>query len=285
MSYLITGADGFIGTHFCNALKKRSINNYSFDSENDGVLNPENFSKFRDKNIQVLVHFAAKTFVPDSWKLPGEFINLNVTGTLNALEFCRLNNCKMIFISSYMYGTPEYLPIDEEHKESTMNPYALSKKMSEEMCEFYSKNFNVSTTIVRPFNIYGPNQSKGFLIPFVHHQLLNNDKVIVKDLEPKRDYLYIDDFVEALLVLSLFDTKYNIFNLGYGKSCSVQDIIDISQELINTNIPVYQKGERRINEVMDVVADIQKIKRLTGWSPKVSLKEGLANCLKSMKHN
>jgi nucleoside-diphosphate-sugar epimerase len=286
MKYLITGGKGFIGTHLFNQLVSNGHECFVLDIENMGVLNKENFTCFQKKKIDVVIHLASKTHVPESWEEPEEYLEFNYLGTLNTIEFCRKNKAKMIYVSSYMYGKPDYLPIDENHKLRVNNPYALSKKLSEQVCEFYAKNFNVPAIIIRPFNIYGPNQRKEFLIPEMLNKILFGNEVQVKDIDPKRDYLYIDDFINAICSITEVKTDFEVYNVGYGKSYSVEDIIKLAQRIANKEeMEIIVKGERRKNEIMDVVADIKKLKDQTGWEPKVSLAEGLNLIIKSIKED
>jgi GDP-4-dehydro-6-deoxy-D-mannose reductase len=285
MRYLITGAKGFIGKHLLNLLFSKGEECFILNNDSSGVLNSENFSQFNDNKIDIVIHLASKTYVPESWEIPEDYLRSNLLGTINLLEFCRNNKCKLIFISSYIYGNPEYLPIDENHKISVANPYSLSKRLSEEMCEFYFNNFDFPIILVRPFNIYGPGQKNDFLIPHILTQLLNDKTVSVKDFLPKRDYLYIDDFVEAIYILSKYEIGFEIFNLGYGKSYSVKQIIDLSQNVCGTNKSSVSLQEKRLNEISDVIADISKITKHTGWQPKIDLQAGIHKLVSNMKSN
>ena len=279
MKFLVTGAKGFIGTHLVEALESRAHEVFKITSNNRGVLDYQNFEQFIGEEIDVLVHLAGKTFVPESWDKPASYLNQNVIGTLNSLEFCRNTKSKLIYISSYMYGSPDYLPVDEKHPIKVFNPYGLSKRMAEEVCEFYRDNFGMSVVIMRPFNIYGPGQNSNFLIPFILDQLVNGTEVKVKDLAPKRDFLFIADFIDSILKVADITVNTGTFNIGSGMSYSVQEIIDQSQSILGTNYPSSDSGERRENEVMDVVADISELRRECNWVPQHSLKDGLKACI------
>ncbi|MGK0136889.1 MAG: nucleoside-diphosphate-sugar epimerase [Algoriphagus sp.] len=283
MKFLVTGANGFIGSHLVDSLQDQGHGIFKITSENGGVLDDKNYEQFLEKEIDVVVHLAGKTFVPESWEKPADYLNHNVNGTINSLEFCRNTKSKLIYISSYMYGSPDYLPIDEKHPIKVFNPYGLSKRIAEEVCEFYRNNFGMNVVIMRPFNIYGLGQNLNFIIPFILDQLINGSEVKVKDLEPKRDYLFIRDFIDSILSVSDEKVKTGTFNIGSGVSYSVQEIIDEAQQILGTNFPISQTGERRENEVMDVVADISCLKQERNWTPKHSLKEGLAACIDSLK--
>ena len=149
----------------------------------------------------------------------------------------------LIILSTYLYGNPIKLPIDEISETFTSNPYALSKKISEDLCKFYSENFGVRITILRPFNVYGVGQSDKFLIPSLINQILNGTTISIKDLEPKRDYVYISDLIDSIIKCLSLDNKFEIFNIGSGISYSVKEIINIIQKQCNTNYPIYTSKE------------------------------------------
>jgi nucleoside-diphosphate-sugar epimerase len=179
-----------------------------------------------------------------------------------------------------LYGNPKTLPVSETAPLSVTNPYALSKKLSEEACKFYSDSFNLRITIFRPFNVYGPGQNESFLIPSIICQIESGNAIRVRDLEPKRDYLYVDDVVQGILKSVYCQSRFSIMNLGSGESHSVEDIIRIIQQLMKTNLPVYSSQERRKDEMMDTVADIREARAQLGWAPHWTLARGLEQVLK-----
>src|SRR5207237_1415928 len=150
--------------------------------------------------VHYVIHLAGKSFVPDSWKDPQEFMRVNAEGTRNVLEFCRKNNIPLIFMSSYVYGIPVRLPIDENHPVTPSNPYAQSKYEAEKICIMYAEKYKIPVTIVRPFNIFGPNQPEHFLIPKIIQQALDvsSTRIELQDLSPRRDYIYMDDLLDAI---------------------------------------------------------------------------------------
>ena len=280
MKILITGAKGFIGSNLCLKLETLNIPFIPY-SEHHDTWDVNIFDQYLSDEITHVIHLAAKSFVPESWEVPEVYVQTNVNSTHCLLEFSRKINAKFIFLSSYMYGKPHYLPIDENHPTSVLNPYALSKYLSEEVCKFYALNFQVSTCVLRVFNIYGPGQKPTFLIPHVISQILKSEEINVLDLSPKRDYLYITDLVDAIISLFTIDSQFEIFNVGSGVSYSVREVIDISQNIAMTNKKVVSKSEKRTNEINDVFASTAKLSSLNGWVPKMSLKDGLKNCLDS----
>ncbi len=274
MKILITGATGFIGSYLTKKLSGLNIEFIPLSSKTD-IRNRNELNQFKDSGITHVIHLSAKNFVPDSWTNPNDFFEVNVGGTMNVLEFCRANEAKLIFISSYIYGPPQYLPINEIHPVNVFNPYALSKKLAEECCQFYSENYNINCCIIRPFNIYGPNQNDQFLIPLILKQVLFKDKIEIMDITPKRDYIYIDDFIDSIISLLPLNAKFEVVNVGSGKSYSVKEIIDIAQGIVKTHKEIISKNEIRKNEIPNVEADISKIKKLTNWQPKTDIYKGI----------
>jgi UDP-glucose 4-epimerase len=177
-----------------------------------------------------------------------------------------------------VYGQPRYLPIDEEHPVQPTNPYMRSKVLGEELCKAYNIDFGLNCIILRPFNLYGEGQSGDLLIPSIVSQL-QDGKIKLKDSVPKRDYVYILDLISALIEAGKFDSDFEIFNIGYGKSYSVKEIVDKIVHLYGKGVKINYKGERRKNEIMNVVADIRKAGTKLGWEPRVSFEEGLKRCV------
>lgn len=280
---LVTGANGFIGTALVQKLIEQNYNVLEFNSD-DGDIADTNFCEvFINKNIDYIFHTAAKTFVPDSWKHPIDFYKTSVIGTGNILELCREQNIPITFVSAYLYGAPEKLPISEDDQIKSNNPYAHSKYLAEELCKFYSEYYDVKVTIARPFNIYGKNQKEMFLIPYIIKQVLNDSIINIKDLKPKRDYIYIDDLIDALVKTMQTKKQFSVYNFGSGIELSVEEIITIVQDVVSTDKKVVSENKERKNEIMNVVADITKAKIDLDWEPKFSFKDGIKDIIKDMK--
>jgi nucleoside-diphosphate-sugar epimerase len=279
---LVTGASGFIGRKLMERLLELNCEAIGIDSNNGDISNLNSLTDIDFKSVHHVFHLAAKTFVPDSWIKPKEYYRVNTMGTLNILEICKQYNISVTVISSYIYGEPECLPISEEHKLNPNNPYAHSKFMAEQFCEFYAKQFKVDITVIRPFNVYGVGQNKKFLIPHIIDQAINNSEIKVKDLLPKRDYVFLDDLIESL-ILTINKKGYSIYNIGSGYSVSVKEIIDIIQGLLSTNKPIVSEECERKNEILDVIADIEKAKSELKWSPENSFSNGIIKILEKYK--
>lgn len=274
MRIAVTGSAGFVGSHLVKKLKELGANIISLDIKNG--IDITDWKQVQSiEQFDTLFHLAAKSYVPDSYKQPRDFYYSNIISTVNALELCRIHKAKMVFISSYVYGTPRYLPIDEEHPIVAFNPYAQTKIMGEQLCQGYSRDFSMPVIILRPFNIYGKGQNENFLIPTIIKQA-KAGKISLKDPYPKRDIIYIDDVIDFLLkTMEYSQTGCEIFNVGTGVSYSVRELTEMIVHLFANNIVVEFKSQRRKNEVMETRADITKAKKLLKWTPKITVQEGL----------
>lgn len=275
MKILITGFSGFIGKYLIELLKQTTHELILLDISNGfDICDWEQIKHF--VGLDAIIHLANLSFVPASYEQPKKFYESNYLSTLNMLELCRINNAKMIFFSSYVYGHPQYQPIDENHPIQAFNPYAQTKVICESLCEGYNRDFNVPVTIFRPFNIYGKGQNPDFLLPTIIQQA-KNGSIEIKDDRPKRDYIHVRDIVKAVYsaIESDDNTTLQTYNLGTGISYSVKEIVNIVKGLFKSEIEYHCENETRPNEVMDTIADISKIKSELNWEPKIGIIEGL----------
>jgi UDP-glucose 4-epimerase len=281
MKIAVTGSSGFTGKRLVRHFTSLKHEVISIDLE-DGI-DVTNFENLKEiPQFDILYHLAAKSYVPDSYLNPHDFYRININSTLNTLELCRQYNAKYIFVSSYVYGNPQYLPIDENHPVTSFNPYADTKIMGESLCRAYNKYFNLSVFIVRPFNIYGPHQTHNFLVPFIFNQAVKG-KIELSDPNPKRDLIYIDDLIELYACLINYqNSTFDIFNAGYGRSYSVREIVDIIIGLFPSPIEIKWLDKIRPNEVADTVSNNKKAKILLNWTPKIDLAEGLSKIYSSL---
>lgn len=271
----VTGATGFVGKH----LLRRSSSQFVFHPLTLGQLEFKKEITFGPFNIDHVIHLAAKTYVPDSWVMPHEFYEINVMGTQRVLDFCRTQKCSLTYVSSYVYGKPEYLPIDEDHRVIPNTPYNHSKLMGEELCAFYNRVFDVNVAILRPFNLYGPDQNLLFLIPKIIRQASSEGCINLESLTPKRDYLYISDFLD-LLIATFGHQGCSIYNAGSGSSYSVKELVKIILKIMKKeDIPIESAEKHRENEVMDVIASIDKAQKAFNWTPKIGIVEGLTKTI------
>ena len=240
---------------------------------------PSTFLRYEGDKFQHVIHLAGKTFVPESWKNPDAFYRINLMGTVNVLEFCRKSGSGLTYISSYLYGSPEYLPVDENHPVKSYNPYSHSKLLADNTCQFYALNFKLGVSILRPFNAFGPEQPAHFIIPEIILKVKDPEvkEVEVMDLRPKRDYVFIDDLVDA--IFRTISGEPGIYNVGSGNSVSVENLIRMVMKHTGIIKPYRSKNVERPNEIFDLYAGIEKIRATLGWEPKVSFEEGLRKCI------
>ncbi len=278
---LITGSSGFIGSSLKRALLAKGHSVADFNSGDGDIASV----KLKFTGLNYVFHLAGRSFVPDSWKNPEEFRRVNVEGTRNVLELCRENNLPLAFMSSYVYGIPKKLPISETDPVSPSNPYAQSKWEAEQLCQEYAHKYGVAVTILRPFNIYGVKQPAHFLIPKIIQQALDRSagKITLMDLSPKRDYIYMDDLIGAMILL-FEKKKTGAFNIGSGYSLSVMQIAEAVLKAAGVKKEIIATGEKRANEIPDVVADISKLKKEAGWQPRVTFEEGIRRIIAAEKN-
>jgi nucleoside-diphosphate-sugar epimerase len=270
-SILVTGASGFVGKYLVEALEQRGEHVVTHSSRDGDLSRVEPVNQ----KVRHVYHLAARTYVPDSWRDPRGFYEVNVLGTVNVLEFCRKQAASLTLLSSYVYGQPDRLPIPEDHPLRASNPYGNSKILAENAAQFYQAAFRVPVNIVRPFNLYGPGQSGHFLIPKLISQALDpaGKTVTVEDTGPKRDYIFITDLIELLLLLD--KPAGGVYNAGSGTSFTVQQVGDLVIRFAGTGKKLVSRDRKRQDEIMDTVADVSRAKLELSWSTRTSLEQGL----------
>ena len=270
-SILITGATGFIGKHLV-----KKIPNYNIAVDQNGKNIDLRIRKevLKIKRSDIVIHLAGK--------IPSEknhskniFFEHNFLGTLNILEYCIKKKVKkIIFISSYVYGNPEKNPISEKHQIKPHNTYTKSKVLSEELCKIYAEKYKIEIIILRPFNIFGNLQKDNSLISNIIKSIKNNSHITIINKNNKRDYLFIDDLIEVIIKLINYECKFEIFNIGSGKSYSFENIIQLFEKKSKKKIKRKYKISKE-NSIPKIQADITKIKKEIKWNPKYTLVEGI----------
>lgn len=275
---LVTGADGFVGRHLVPALTALGCSVHALSKQDGDIASCD----LPFPGVRRVFHLAARMFVPDSWKNPKHFYETNIIGVVNVLEFCRRHGASLTLVSSYVYGHPQRLPIAENHPTEAFNPYSQTKIIAEEIARFYASHFGVRLTVIRPFNLYGPGQDSRFLIPSLIQQAVDPAAPFIRvaDKRPKRDYLYIDDFVD-LLVATLKEEAPGTYNAGSGCSASIEELVAIINRVTGCNKPLVSDGTQRPDEVMDVAADISRAAEKLHWKPRVSLEQGIATMVRA----
>ena len=276
---IVTGSSGFVGSHLARELEKNGAKIIPIDiSKGIDITNWGQINGYHD--IDIIFHLAAKTYIPSAIEDTRETYRVNLLGTLNMLELGRRNKVSaFIFASSYIYGIPSYLPVDEGHTVDPTNPYSRSKYLAEELCRAYHDDFRLRCVTIRAFNIYGEGQRGDFLIPTILKQMKAGE-ITLRDSEPRRDFLYVKDAVKAYVkAVEYSGSDFEIFNIGSGKSYSVDEVVRKIIAVSGQRVRVKYLHQRRDNEVMNTVANIRKAKEKLGWEPEVGLEEGLRNII------
>jgi nucleoside-diphosphate-sugar epimerase len=278
---LITGATGFIGRNVRPVLEKAhsvvGVNlSGGVDLAKAGALD------YLKGDFDTVLHLAGKSYVPESFDRPAEYYHANINGALTVAEFCRRRGVKdLIYANTYVYGSPESLPIDETHRISPGSPYHRSKLLGEELLLGYFPQSGTKVCSLRIFNLYGPHQDPRFLIPKLIAEASSEGKVKVEDIEPRRDFIHVSDFANLVLnIVGTGITDSGIYNVGSGTSTSVGEVIEALRRCLSRPFEVVCAGKRRPNEIMDCRADTQKVTRAFGWHPRIALEDGLATIIK-----
>lgn len=309
---LVTGADGFIGSHLSEYLVKQgykvrafvfynSFNSYGWlDALPVSILKEiEVFSgDIRDpngvrlamKDIDVAYHLAALIAIPYSYHSPDSYVDTNIKGTLNVLQAARQLNTQKVLVTSTseVYGTAQYVPIDEKHPLQGQSPYSATKIGADRLAEAFYRSFNLPICIVRPFNTYGPRQSARAVIPTIITQLLNGETQIkLGDTTPTRDLLFVTDTVRGFEAIAQSgNTIGEEINLSTQTEISIGDLANLLIRLINPNASILQEQERfrpDKSEVKRLLGSNEKVKKLTNWQPLYSLEQGLIETIEWFK--
>lgn len=280
MKVAVSGSEGFLGKNVCNQLLINGHELVPLDIINGIDLCDINVIEKVSK-IDCFIHLANLVYVPDSYTNPARFYRVNYLTTLNALEICRKYNARLIYASSYIYGSPQYLPVDENHPINPFNPYAQTKLICEKMCEGYHRDFNVKVSILRPFNLYGLGQKGMLLIPEIIGQLKEGkDRIQLKAASPRRDYVNIIDVSRAFVACIHDTSEYGVYNVCSGESVSVREITEIINKHLKTKVVFLFAESDRPNEVNETRGCCKKLETL-GWKPTISFEEGIIQILKA----
>ena len=281
--WLITGHTGFVGTALQRHLSGQpGVETVGLSRRQGGDLTQSAVWESAP-DVSAVIHLAGEVGVQRGWEHPELVYERNFSLTLRMLEFARVRSLPVLFLSSYVYGPPKYLPVDEIHPLQCETPYARSKKLGEELCVGYAQDFGMSITILRPFNPYGPGQSPDALIPWIAHQVKYEDTVRVRDLVPRRDFLYIDDLAAAIgIAVRCIDRGVEIFNVGTGLSHSVGEVVESALRAVGRALPVIDLRQSRRNEIQDCYSDSSRFFERSGWRPQVELQEGVERTLESI---
>lgn len=304
---LVTGADGFIGSHLTERLVKEgakvkalsqynSFNNWGWledvDCKNDieilcGDVRDANYIRHITKGIDMIFHLAALIAIPYSYIAPDSYIDTNIKGTLNICQAARDNNVSKTIITSTseVYGTARYVPIDENHPKQPQSPYSATKIGADAIAKSFYNAFELPVTIARPFNTYGPRQSARAIIPTIITQIASGKKEIkLGDLTPTRDFNYVKDTCSGFVALAKCDkTNGEEINIGSNYEISMRDTLNLIKKIMNSDVE-FVTDEQRIrpknSEVNRLWCDNTKIKELTGFAPEYPIERGLEETVK-----
>ncbi len=311
---LVTGADGFIGSHLTEALLKQghkvkafayynSFNSWGWlDSLPKKMMNEVDVftGDIRDPNgvreamkgMDEVFHLAALIAIPFSYHSPDTYVDTNIKGTLNVLQAARdLDTARLLITStSEVYGTAQYVPIDEKHPYQGQSPYSATKIGADRLAESFYRSFNLPITIVRPFNTYGPRQSARAVIPTIITQLLaGKEEIELGSLSPTRDFNYVKDTANGFIEIAKSDkTIGEEINIATQQEISIGQLAEELIKQINPNAKIVCDEQRlrpEKSEVNRLLGSNEKIMRLTNWKPNYTFEQGLAETIEFFKHN
>ena len=307
---LVTGADGFIGSHLTEMLleqgyKVKALSYYN--SFNDwgwlnNVKHPElevvtgdvrdsHFCKYITQDVEIIFHLAALIAIPYSYVAPDSYVDTNIKGTLNICQAAKENGVKRILVTSTseVYGTARYVPIDESHPKQPQSPYSATKIGADAIAMSFYNAFALPVVLVRPFNTYGPRQSARAIIPTIITQIANGKKEIkLGDLTPTRDFNFVKDTCKGFIELSRCDAAIGQeVNICSNNEISMRDTLNLIAHLMNSDVKFIEDQARirpKNSEVFRLWGDNAKIKSLTGYEPSYSLEEGLKETINWFLH-
>jgi NAD dependent epimerase/dehydratase len=299
---LVTGADGFIGSHLTELLLENGYNVRALAQYNSfnywgwledmpsnpnleivtGDVRDPHYCKEIVKGMDIVFHLAALIAIPYSYVAPGSYVDTNIKGTLNICQAAKeMGGIRVIHTStSEVYGTAKYVPIDEKHPKQPQSPYSASKIGADMMALSFYNTYSLPVTVARPFNTYGPRQSARAIIPAIITQIASEIKVIkLGDLKPTRDFNFVSDICKGFLAIARCEeTIGKEINISSNSEISMADTLDIIKEILQSDV-LFLTDEQRIrpenSEVFRLRGDNSLIKELTGWQPGVSIREGL----------
>ena len=308
---LVTGAGGFIGSHLAERLAVlgadvRALVRYTstgrwgwldqspIKADLEVVLGDvRDFFSVRDamRGREVAFHLAALIGIPYSYQAPQSYLHTNIEGTLNVLQAAReLETERVICTStSEVYGTAQYVPIDEDHPLQGQSPYSASKIAADKLAESYFRSFGTPVAVLRPFNTYGPRQSARAVIPTIITQALAGTEVRLGSLTPTRDFNFVADTVEGFIAAAARrEAVGQVINLGSGAEISVQRLASTIGELLGKKLTLIAEDQRirpENSEVERLCADATKARELLGWESSVSLEDGLRQTIAWVERN
>jgi dTDP-glucose 4,6-dehydratase len=308
---LVTGAAGFVGSHLAERLARTGYRVRCFfrytSTDQRGYLSELSATgkveiiagDLRDleavrqaaQGMDAIFHLGALVGIPYSYVHPLEVVDTNVMGTVNVLLAARDSSVRQVIFASTseVYGTARYVPIDENHPLHGQSPYSASKIGAEKIVESFAVTYGLPTTVIRPFNIYGPRQSARAVVPTIITQALAADEIRLGNLDATRDFTYVEDTVAAfILAAESKDAVGKTFNVGSNFEISIRDLAETVMRLAGRKVPLVEDAARvrpEKSEVERLWADSSLIRQTIGWEPAVSLEEGLGKTIRWISQN
>jgi UDP-glucose 4-epimerase len=277
---LVTGANGFIGKHLCKRLTESGF--IITDGKSGSYQRPLDVTDLGQlasacRDVDTVIHLAGRTSIKRSLRDPYKTYYINYLGALNLLEASRLTNVKrLINVSTFVYGQPHDIPINEKHRIDPHSPYTKSKLLAEMICHYYSCDFDIDVVTLRPFQIYGWGARPDSFIPSVIQQISRKEEVFLNGKNVRRDFLFVDDFVDLIVaILNNFPNGYNVYNVGFGKSHALEKIARILADQMNKRIKINYEEANPSPSGTKMQADITKVSEAFRWKPRVTIEEGL----------
>lgn len=308
---LVTGAGGFIGSHLTECLVELGAHTRAFVHYNSlgrwgwldhspvksqievvagDITDRDSVAKAVD-GIDIVFHLAALIGIPYSYHAPLSYLRTNIEGTLNILRTALDENVERVVhtSTSEAYGTAQYVPIDEKHPLQGQSPYSATKIGADKLAEAFHLSFGLPVATIRPFNTYGPRQSDRAVIPTIITQALTQPEIKLGNLIPTRDFNYVLDTVAGFISMASTPKAVGeVINIGSGKEISIGDLVQMTLDLLDKNIPIVSKSQRmrpEPSEVDRLCADNSKAKELLDWEPKYSLEKGLKETIIWLEEN
>ena len=281
MIFAVAGSEGFVGKQVCKLLVESGHTVQHIDITN-GMDLCDSTIVDKVERFDCFIHLANLVYVPASYQDPAKFYRVNYLTTLNALELCRKYDARLVYISSYIYGSPQFLPVNENHPVCPFNPYAQTKVICEKLCEGYHRDFGIKISIVRPFNLYGVGQTGKLLIPEIVSQLKSGARQIhLRAASPRRDYVNVRDLARAIVACANDQSGYEVYNVCSGESVSVKEITEIINKHLKRKVEFVFSDSDRPNEVDETRGSYDRLRLLLGWKPSMSFEEGIEEIIKA----
>lgn len=280
MKIAVAGSDGFVGRNVCVQLEAKGYEVVKIDITRGYDL-CDNTIIEKINPIDCFIHLANLVYVPGSYADPENYYRVNYLTTLNSLEICRKHKARLVYASSYIYGPPQYLPVDENHPINPFNPYAQTKVICEKLCEGYHRDFGVKVSILRPFNIYGVGQKGKLLIPEILKQVKEGkERIELKSSTPRRDFINVVDVAGAFVACLEDPNDFNVYNVCSGTSVSVRELTELINKYLTKKVQFVFSEEARPNEVDESRGSCEKLESI-GWRRTLSFDEGIRILLQS----